>query len=122
MSIVLLISSIVLGIGIGCLLIGYLDDDEDFGVAGFVLTLFSIGIGFGMFGTIIPVEENKVPIKNYEVFKSSYRVIVDTDKGQFTSTDIKYQDITKDSIKVFQVKDINSYGFVISDPVEIKRK
>lgn len=122
MSIVLVISSIALVIGIGCLLLDYLNNDEDFGAVGIVLILLSIGFGFVMLGTVAPVEEKKVSIRDYEIFKSSYRVIVDTNKGQFTSTDMKYQDIAKDNIKVFQVKNINSYGFTINDSIEIERK
>lgn len=114
MSIVLIISTIFLCVGF---FICFFGEDPDF---GYWFICIAVLIGFGIFGLIIPVNEDLTKVKNYEIVKTPYRVIVDCEYGYKSFSDMKYMNISKDDIIVYDVTNANSYGMDIYKDLGIK--
>jgi len=121
MSSIVIVSVSMMIIGLLCTGIGLFLDAEGlmgFGAIVFVLSTFA---GLLICGKLVPIDKNKTEIVNYEIIKTNYSVIVDTNKGMLRFTDMKYTNLTKNNTKVIYIKKLNSYNKPISEQLEIKR-
>jgi len=114
MSIVLVISSLVLVSGITLSVFG---KDSDIRSLGALFAFLSLFFGFFMLGLVIPVDESKTEIKDFQICKTDYCYTISTRKGNKIIKDMKNRDMTKNNIEVYYVKNLNSYGFDVSDEI-----
>jgi len=122
MSIVLVISVIFALISVGLIFIAIHFDNAPLGLFGIFLIFLTFFIGFAICGNEIPVDKVKKEIKNYEIVKTSYSTIIDTDKGTKIFREKSYSDINRNNTKVLYIEKINSYNRIISNHIKVKRE
>ena len=111
MSIILILSSVLLVIGIFLTIYGengqFISNLQEVGGS---LIFVSVFFGFGVFGLFIPVSEDSTPVKEYSIIHTQYRVFVNTPDHYKVLEEMKYQGLEKEDINLYLVKEKNSYG------------
>jgi len=108
---VIISSSIGVLISVLCFLIG-LVHDEDWNIAGVIIGLVSLILGFGLLATVVNVREEKLIITEYETAYTSTSVTLVFDGYSEIFYDVKTYNLLKTSgnCDVYYLVKYNSYG------------
>jgi hypothetical protein len=117
MSLILIVSSIALVIGLTLLIIGLGNKSDGFIAVGAVTCLFSIFFGFILFGITIRCGEPTIEYLIPEIAKNESIIFVKVDGRTVETKDHKYFIANPNSLRIKKVSYVNSYGVSLPEMI-----
>lgn len=122
MSMLLIVSTLMLALGIVLMIIGSVRDRSEVGAAGFMLSLTAIILGFGMLGILMTAETTYDEVTQFTFAKTENTVLIEANGLAQTFTDAKTFNAIEKIEKVYIKTDLNSYNGVLQQFVVLEKE
>lgn len=116
---IIALSALVLMIGISLIVTGYIEVSEGMIFSGFLISLISVLVGFGMCGSLIIVDKKVTNIENFEIARTKSAVVLDTGEDIYWSRNIKIYNTENEELVIKKTDKLNSYNNSIFTDYEI---